>query len=151
MYKDKPSEQLKHRELNDRIFYEGVVKIYWGLKKPITVAPRRNYSARKSSLRDSRLNYVSIDDESFGSMLEEADRNQELTSDELKKFWEVSQANAGMDQQLTQSLNEAALASEGLLCGRVHGCGLCALTCGVFSQDSIHSRLNPLRSKWSLN
>ena len=111
MYKEKISEQLKHREVNDRILYEGLLKIYWGLKKPITVAPRKNYAGRKSSLRDSRINYASIDDDSFGSMLENPETH-ELTTEELKKFWEVSQASMGMDEQLTQSLNETALARE---------------------------------------
>ena len=109
LYKDKMSEKLKHREHSNRIFFEGLVKIYWGLKKHITVAPRNSYGGRKSALRDSRLNYVSIDDESFGGLLENAGKS-ELTSEELKKFWELSQASMGVDEQLTQSLNETALA-----------------------------------------
>ena len=101
------SEHLRHREVNDRIFFEGVLKIYWGLKRPITVAPRKNIGGRKSTFRDSSLNFVSIDDESFGAILENA----------TEKFIETMGDRDGdeddedeEDGKITQSLNTASLA-----------------------------------------
>ena len=110
IYKEKMSEHLRHREVNDRIFFEGVLKIYWGLKRPITVAPRKNIGGRKSTFRDSSLNFVSIDDESFGAILENATERFIETMGERDGDGDDDDDDDEEDGKVTQSLSNASLA-----------------------------------------
>lgn len=68
MYKDQPIEHIKCKETGDRLFFEGVLKLYWGLKRHIVLSSGgANYGRQRA--RESSYNYVSIDDEGFDKMV----------------------------------------------------------------------------------
>ena len=62
-----------HTQVNGRILYEGVLKIYWGLKKAITLAPGVMY-AKSRNTRDSIYDFIGVDDAAYVMMLEEAQK-----------------------------------------------------------------------------
>ena len=70
MYKDNSVEHIKKKEVGDAVIYEGVLKIYWGLKKHITL--QSNSYSRQKQNRESLYNYVSIDDDRFTETLDHA-------------------------------------------------------------------------------
>lgn len=48
--------ELKYKEVNSTVLVEGVMKIFWGLKKPITVAGGANlYMGRRESMKQEDL------------------------------------------------------------------------------------------------
>ena len=62
-----------HTQINGRILYEGVIKIYWGLKKAITLAPGVMYAKSRNN-RDSVYDFIGVDDAAYIMMLEEAQK-----------------------------------------------------------------------------
>lgn len=67
LYKENSIEAIKHREAGDRIFYEGILRLYWGLKRHIVLSSGANYGRQRA--RESSYNYISIDDEGFDKMV----------------------------------------------------------------------------------
>ncbi len=59
--------------MNGYIRFEGVLKIYWGLKKSIKLAPGVLYAKARNN-RDSIYDFVSVDDAAYVLMLEEAQK-----------------------------------------------------------------------------
>ncbi len=59
--------------MNGQLMFEGVLKIYWGLKKSIRLAPGVMYAKARTD-RDSIYDFVSVDDASYVLMLEEAQK-----------------------------------------------------------------------------
>lgn len=62
-----------HTQVNGYLRYEGVLKLYWGLKKSIQLAPGVMYAKARNS-RDSIYDFVSVDDAAYVMMLEEAQK-----------------------------------------------------------------------------
>jgi hypothetical protein len=110
LYKGQSIEQIKYREVNGRIYYEGIFKIYWGLKKPIILSSG-GYGRQKS--RESSYNYISIDDEGFERMINKAQNGgDDINKDELQRYMELAQFSLGTEDLLSRDLNdlnEAAL------------------------------------------
>lgn len=76
MYKVNPVDKLKSRETNGQILFEGLLKLYWGLKQPIILSSGFMYSRRHSSIRGSMADFVNIDDETYKEMLAEAEEEK---------------------------------------------------------------------------
>lgn len=73
LYKTNPTDKLKSRETNGQLLFEGLLKLYWGLKQPIILSPGVMYNNRRqSSMRGSMADFVNINDEAYEMMLEEA-------------------------------------------------------------------------------
>lgn len=53
LYKENSMEHLSQSELNGEMVFEGVLKIFWGLKKAITLLPRPSLPKRRSVFRSS--------------------------------------------------------------------------------------------------
>ncbi|XP_064387953.1 ras association domain-containing protein 4-like isoform X2 [Halichondria panicea] len=79
-------EKLKPKEVNGQLSFEGVLKLYWGLKKPIRLAPGVMYAKARTD-RDSIYDFVHGDDAAYVLMLEEAQkaRQTRYLDDEDKK------------------------------------------------------------------
>lgn len=70
LYKDNKIDEIKHKEVNGRVFFEGILKLYWGLTKTIVLASgNSNYGRGKG--RESVYNYISIEDAGFDKMIDE--------------------------------------------------------------------------------
>lgn len=70
LYKEHSIDHIKYKETGGRIFFEGVLKLYWGLKKHIVLASgSSNNYGRGQRGRESSYNYISIDDEGFDRMI----------------------------------------------------------------------------------
>ena len=73
IYKESTTDHIKHKEVGDgSLVYEGVIKLYWGLKRHITLSSGDSAYKRQRGPRESLYNYVSIDDEGFSRMFENA-------------------------------------------------------------------------------
>ncbi len=74
LYKDTtPADSIKHKEVGDgNLVYEGVIKLYWGLKRYITLSSGDPVYRQQRGPRESLYNYVSIDDDGFQRMFENA-------------------------------------------------------------------------------
>ena len=70
MAKENPVKFIRKKEVGDVVIYEGVLKIYWGLKKHITL--QSNSYSRQKQNRESLYNYVSIEDDRFAETLDNA-------------------------------------------------------------------------------
>ena len=81
-------------QVNGRIYFEGVLKIYWGLSRPITLAPGVMYSKNRSS-RASIYDFYGVDDEAYLQMLEEAakvrKRRELFEASEKMKLHEIAE------------------------------------------------------------
>ncbi len=62
-----------HTQVNGQLSFEGVLKLYWGLKKPIRLAPGVMYAKARTD-RDSIYDFVHGDDAAYVLMLEEAQK-----------------------------------------------------------------------------
>lgn len=56
--------------------FEGLLKLYWGLKRPIILSPGVMYNRRQSSLRGSVADFANMDDEAYKIMLAEAEHEK---------------------------------------------------------------------------
>jgi hypothetical protein len=75
LYKEAPLDQLKFREVNNRILFEGVLKIYWGIKNALILAPGAAYAKQRHN-RQSIYDFLGVDDGAYLMMLEEASKAQ---------------------------------------------------------------------------
>ena len=75
--------------------FEGVLKIYWGLSKPITLAPGVMYAKNRNS-RASVYDYYGVDDAAYLMMLEEAakvrKRRELFDAGEKTKLQEIAES-----------------------------------------------------------
>ena len=84
------------------MLFEGVLKIYWGLKNPIVLAPGAAYAKQRHN-RQSIYDFVGVDDGAYLMMLEEAAKarkRRELLESEkirLKEIAEHSVLQPGME------------------------------------------------------
>lgn len=112
LYKDSPVDELMPREINGKVLFEGVLKIYWGLQKPIRLAPGITYTKQRYN-RDSIYDFVGVDDASYLMMLEEAARvrkRRELTNTERTRLREIAEASVELsDQRREQELTDFSL------------------------------------------
>jgi hypothetical protein len=95
LYKETPLEQLKYREVSDRILFEGVLKIYWGVKNAIILAPGAAYAKQRNN-RQSIYDFVGVDDGAYLMMLEEASKarmRRELLEGEKKRLREITESS----------------------------------------------------------
>ena len=89
-------------QVNHRVLFEGVLKIYWGLKNPIVLAPGAAYAKQRHN-RQSIYDFVGVDDGAYLMMLEEAAKarkRRELLECEkirLKEIAEHSVLQPGME------------------------------------------------------
>ena len=107
------------------MLFEGVIKIYWGLKKHIVLASNNSNYGRQRA-RESTYNYVSIDDEGFDKMISHVSnlctavtldlmfvkaRHDEgdLNKEEFQRYLELAQFSLGTDELISKGLNETAL------------------------------------------
>ncbi|XP_011405685.2 PREDICTED: protein-methionine sulfoxide oxidase mical3b isoform X2 [Amphimedon queenslandica] len=95
LYKENAIETIRHREAGDRIFYEGILRLYWGLKRHIVLSSGANYGRQRA--RESSYNYISIDDEGFDKMVTQADSG-DISKDELQRYMELAQYSLGTDE-----------------------------------------------------
>ena len=70
LYKENKVDHIKHREVSENLLYEGVIRLYWGLNKPIILSSGGPNYGRQRGFRESLYNYVSIDDEGFSKLFE---------------------------------------------------------------------------------
>ena len=76
------------------MYFEGVLKIYWGLSKAITLAPGVMYSKNRNS-RASIYDFCGMDDASYLAMIEEAAkvrRRREHFEGEKNKLQEITES-----------------------------------------------------------
>jgi hypothetical protein len=93
LYKEAPLDQLKFREVNNRILFEGVLKIYWGIKNALILAPGAAYAKQRHN-RQSIYDFLGVDDGAYLMMLEEASKAQmrrELHDGEKKRLREITE------------------------------------------------------------
>ena len=80
-------------QVNDRVLFEGVLKIYWGVKNSIFLAPGAAYAKQRHN-RQSIYDFVGVDDGAYLMMLEEASKAQmrrELQEGEKKRLREITE------------------------------------------------------------
>ena len=90
--------------MNHRVLFEGVLKIYWGLKNPIVLAPGAAYAKQRNN-RQSIYDFVGVDDGAYLMMLEEASKarkRRELLSCEKKRLMEIAEHSMSMSGAVTQ-------------------------------------------------
>ena len=86
--------------MSHRILFEGVLKIYWGVKNALILAPGAAYAKQRNN-RQSIYDFVGVDDGAYLMMLEEASKAQkrrELLESEklrLRKITENSVIHSG--------------------------------------------------------
>ena len=79
--------------MNDRVLFEGVLKIYWGVKHAIILAPGAAYAKQRNN-RQSIYDFVGVDDGSYLMMLEEASKarkRRELHDVDKKRLREITE------------------------------------------------------------
>ena len=79
--------------MNNRILFEGVLKIYWGVKNTIILAPGAAYAKQRHN-RQSIYDFVGVDDGAYLMMLEEASKarmRRELHDGEKKRLREITE------------------------------------------------------------
>ena len=79
--------------MNNRVLFEGVLKIYWGVKKALILAPGAAYAKQRHN-RQSIYDFVGVDDGAYLMMLEEASKAQmrrELQDGEKKRLREITE------------------------------------------------------------
>ena len=80
-------------QVNNRILFEGVLKIYWGVKNAIILAPGAAYAKQRHN-RQSIYDFVGVDDGAYLMMLEEASKarmRRELQDGEKKRLREITE------------------------------------------------------------
>ena len=85
-----------HTQVNGKVLFEGIIKLYWGLNQPIILAPGVAYAKQRNSVlnRASIYDFVGVDDASYLMMLEEATRAQRrrtLYENERRRLIEISE------------------------------------------------------------
>ena len=83
-------------QVNGKVLFEGILKLYWGLHRPIILAPGAAYAKQRNSVlnRASIYDFVGVDDASYLMMLEEATRAQKrrtLYENERRRLIEISE------------------------------------------------------------
>ena len=104
--------------MNNRILFEGVLKIYWGIKNALILAPGAAYAKQRHN-RQSIYDFVGVDDGAYLMMLEEASKAQmrrELQDGEKKRLRESTE-------------NSVLMSSAGLRGGWVWSGGDCMCHC----------------------
>lgn len=85
-------------QVNDRILFEGVLKIYWGVKNALILAPGAAYAKQRNN-RQSIYDFVGVDDGAYLMMLEEASKarmRRELQEGEKKRLREITENSINM-------------------------------------------------------
>ena len=86
---------LTHLQVNGKLLFEGILRLYWGLHQPIILAPGAAYSKQRNNVnRASIYDFVGVDDASYLMMLEEATRAQKrrtLFENERRRLVEISE------------------------------------------------------------
>lgn len=80
-------------QVNNRILFEGVLKIYWGVKNAIVLAPGAAYAKQRHN-RQSIYDFVGVDDGAYLMMLEEASKarmRRELQDGEKNRLREIAE------------------------------------------------------------
>ena len=80
-------------QVNNRILFEGVLKIYWGVKNALILAPGAAYAKQRHN-RQSIYDFVGVDDGAYLMMLEEASKarmRRELQEGEKKRLREITE------------------------------------------------------------
>lgn len=117
LYKETPRDKLTTKEVNGRVYFEGVLKIYWGLSKPITLAPGVMYSKNRNS-RASIYDFYGVDDAAYLMMLEEAakvrKRRELFEASEKSKLQEI--AENAWDSKERMPRPESDFTAEDILC-----------------------------------
>ena len=80
-------------QVNNRILFEGVLKIYWGVKNALVLAPGAAYAKQRHN-HQSIYDFVGVDDGAYLMMLEEASKartRRELQDGEKKRLREITE------------------------------------------------------------
>ena len=80
-------------QVKDRVLFEGVLKIYWGVKNALILAPGAAYAKQRHN-HQSIYDFVGVDDGAYLMMLEEASKarmRRELQDGEKKRLREITE------------------------------------------------------------
>ena len=92
-------------QVNNRILFEGVLKIYWGVKNAIILAPGAAYAKQRHN-RQSIYDFVGVDDGAYLMMLEEASKarmRRELQEGEKKRLREIAENSVSLSNSVSFS------------------------------------------------
>ena len=89
-----PSSPPLTTQVDGNVVLEGMISLYWGLKKPIVLAPGAIYAKQKMQYRDSIYEFIRSEDATYLQILDQATKRRDLSDKEVKWLKDISDSIA---------------------------------------------------------
>ena len=111
--------------------YEGLLKLYWGLKKPITLSPGVMGNRHRQSVRGSIVDYIHVDDDAYGAMIAEAESEKQKREHEPSgnKLHDI--VSAGWDSKGEHMAGVGVVRDRGYPCNSLHNDSYVCFNCSM--------------------